>query len=297
MRLRTSRPSCDEQILGALNNGYELAREIAADHASKRVAGAVNIAADLSAYRQRLVDWVNSTIQTLTRIFPTALEANLFSQRFSVHAASYSDMDSDVGALVLERLPTYLDRLHLILDMQVKRYSDLPQNERLFVEDVDSFSKVRDVNPGVVAPLLKKGRIELSEDEVQMSLEAILEVPFHRKDWPGEINDLYTANMVLNGQRRATAFLLKGNGLRKNEMQIRDCGKNGDQLIRLFQSPAQLFIVQYVGPISDAVIQDVRGKTLLRRSQGIDSNYLILDGQDTARLLVAYGKLSVPTTD
>lgn len=50
------------------------------------------------------------------------------------------------------------------------------------------------------------------------------------------INDLYTANVVLNGVRRPTAFLLKGNGLKKREMNIGDCGKNGDQIVRLFES-------------------------------------------------------------
>jgi len=126
---------------------------------------------------------------------------------------------------------------------------------------------------------------------VQLSLESILDVPFHRRDWGGETNDLYTANLVLNGRRRSTAFLLKGCGLRAREMRISDCGKNGDQIVRLFQSPAELFVLQYVGPVSDAVIEDALGKTLQRRSQGFDANFLVIDGQDTARLLVAYDKL------
>jgi hypothetical protein len=45
---------------------------------------------------------------------------------------------------------------------------------------------------------------------VQTALEAILEVPLHKKDWGGEINDLYTANVIVGGRRRASAFLLKG---------------------------------------------------------------------------------------
>jgi hypothetical protein len=123
-----------------------------------------------------------------------------------------------------------------------------------------------------------------------------LDIPFHKKDWGGEVNDLYTANVVLNGVRRSTAFLLKGNGLKKAEMSIGDCGKNGDQIVRLFQSCAELFVVQYVGPIAESVITDVHGKTLARRTQGANANYLIIDGQDTARLLFAYNKLPARPT-
>jgi hypothetical protein len=61
-----------------------------------------------------------------------------------------------------------------------------------------------------------------------MALEQILNVSFHKKDWSGEGNDLYTANIVLNGERVETAFLLKGNELRRREMWVADCGKNGD---------------------------------------------------------------------
>jgi hypothetical protein len=127
---------------------------------------------------------------------------------------------------------------------------------------------------------------------VQMALEAILDVSFHKKDWGGEVNDFYTANLVLNGARRSTAFLLKGNGLKRAEMTIRDCGKNGDQIVRLFQSPAEIFVIQYVGPIAEAVVHDVHSKTVARRSEGANANYLVIDGQDTARLLYAYNKLT-----
>jgi hypothetical protein len=126
---------------------------------------------------------------------------------------------------------------------------------------------------------------------IQMALEQIMNVPFHKKDWSGEGNDLYTANMVLNGERVEMAFLLKGNGLRWREMRIADCGKNGDQLVRLFQSPARLFVVQFVGRISEALIFDLLGKVQALKSEGKDTHFLSMDGQDTAGVLYAYGKL------
>jgi hypothetical protein len=74
-------------------------------------------------------------------------------------------------------------------------------------------------------------------------------------------------------------------------MTIADCGKNGDQIVRLFTTPAVLFVVQYVGPIADMLVKDVEGKTANLRAAGKEAHYLIMDGQDTARVMHAYGKL------
>lgn len=274
-----------------MNRGYQLAPAIYRDHVQKRNAGAFDKGKDLPDYQRKLSDWVNETQRALADLFPTDLEANLFSQMFSASDFDYSNVDNAVGNLVYQRIPTYIERLHRILDSHIRRYSDLPLQQRLFVEDIDSFMKVRDVNPAMVSHYLQDGRIELTEDDVQMALESILDVPFHKKDWGGEINDLYTANVVLNGARRPTAFLLKGGGLKKAVMTIADCGKNGDQIVRLFQSPAELFVVQYVGLIAEAIVHDLESKTTGRRAEGANANYLVMDGQDTARLLYAYDKL------
>ena len=85
--------------------------------------------------------------------------------------------------------------------------------------------------------------------------------------------------------------MLKGPGIRKKEMTIADCGKNGDQLVRLFGAPADLFVVQFIGRISEMVIKDVESKVHALHKYGKKAQFLIVDGQDTARLLLAYGKL------
>jgi hypothetical protein len=73
-------------------------------------------------------------------------------------------------------------------------------------------------------------------------------------------------------------------------MEIKNCGANGDQILRLVNSPAKLYIVQYVGVVSEAVIADIDGKVRQARSQGKGTCYCIMDGQDTARVLRAYGE-------
>lgn len=163
---------------------------------------------------------------------------------------------------------------------------------RIHVDDIQNFSKVKNIDFESVSSFLgENGRLEISENIIKNALENILCEEYHKKDWGGEYNDLYTSNVLLKGTRRAAAFLLKGNGLGVRTMEIKHCGKNGDQLIRLFESPAELFIVQFVGNISEAVVKDIEGKVKQLRARGKEVYYCIINGTDTARLLFAYDYL------
>ena len=126
---------------------------------------------------------------------------------------------------------------------------------------------------------------------VKRSLEQILHVPYHRKDSPAELDDIYTANVDVKGRRIATAFMLKGPGIGTKEMDVKHCGTKGNQLVRLFDAPAELFVIQFTGRIAEMVVKDVEGKVAAKRDQGRRVHFLIMDGQDTARVLHAYGFL------
>ena len=162
---------------------------------------------------------------------------------------------------------------------------------RLFVDDIDSFALVRQVDSKDVLPLLSQGRLDVAEDEVQRCLEGALGVPLHKNDWGGEENDLYTTNLMVDGRRVPAAFALKGRGQRATTLQLAHCGKNGDQIVRLFQSPAELFILQFVGMVSESIVKDMEGKARVLVSQGRPARFCVIDGQDTARLLRAFERL------
>ena len=165
---------------------------------------------------------------------------------------------------------------------------------RIYIDDIDNFKEVCQFKPEKVMHLLdKNGQLNMKEDGIQIALENILGVNFHKKDWGGEENDLYTSNVTVSGNRIAAAFMLKGKGTKKHILQISDCGKNGDQLLRLFQSPAELFVVQFVGEISENIIKDIEGKTDTKRKEGKQAQYCIINGQDTARILFAYNKIKL----
>jgi hypothetical protein len=252
------------------------------------VAGTYDDSKDVDGVAQPVNKWATKVVQSLGQIFPTKLESYLFLDP----EIPFGGVSGDYNYQSTLRKCSYFVRgLNRIRLQSLPEYTDLPFDARLYVEDIDSFRKVRDVNPSTVSDVLKDGYLDQSEDSVQTALERILNVPFHKKDWGGELNDLYTANVLINGTRHETAFLLKGNGLRSLTMEIKHCGANGDQLLRLCNSPAKLFVVQFVGRISESVISDIDGKIRQARSKGSNVWYCIIDGQDTARVLRAYGEL------
>jgi len=269
-------------------------QDLELDYNERKQAGTFNADADNVRYEQQLFAWANDEVRpTLTAIFPTSLEWNGFRELTQLHM-SFTGLDPRY-AQTRYRLQGFVTELRNILDGAPNRYTDLPEAVRLYIEDIDSFAAARDVNPQFVAPLLSAdGYLDVPEDEVQIGFEQIINKVFHKKDWGGETNDLYSSQVRVNGRRVATAFLLKGNGLRKHTMELRDCGANGDQIVRLFTSPALLYIVQFVGNISESVIKDVEGKVNEQRAHGKPTHYCIMNGQDTARVLISYGKLAIP---
>lgn len=106
-------------------------------------------------------------------------------------------------------------------------------------------------------------------------------------DWGGEESDVLSANLVVAGRRNTGAFLLKGPA-RFHPMKPTDLGKNGDQLYRLFNIPAQIYVVQHCHAIGAAVRKQAEAFALAR-SFVVPCQIVFMDGLTTARLLRAHG--------
>lgn len=106
-------------------------------------------------------------------------------------------------------------------------------------------------------------------------------------DWGGEESDVLSANLVVGGRRHTGAFLLKGPA-RFHPMKPTDLGKNGDQLYRLFNIPAQIYVVQHCHTIGAAVRKQAEAFALAR-SFVAPCQIAFMDGLTTARLLRAHG--------
>lgn len=159
--------------------------------------------------------------------------------------------------------------------------------ERIYVDDIDSFSKVRKVESKAVESLVP---LNISENKIKRLLAEIIGEKFVPKDWAGEKSDLYSSFVLLEGNRIGTAFLLKGPSVRR--LTIDKCGKRGNQVLRLTKEPANLFVVQHIGEIDTDVIElldSLVSNLSWRRKERL--YYSTMDGVDTARILRGYGKL------
>ncbi|POA21651.1 methyltransferase [Pseudomonas sp. FW300-N1A1] len=110
---------------------------------------------------------------------------------------------------------------------------------------------------------------------------------FIPNDWGGEESDVLSANLMVEGRRHVGAFLLKGPA-RFHPMRPTDLGKNGDQLYRLFNIPAQIYVVQHCHLIGAAVRKQAEAFALAR-SFVAPCQVVFMDGLTTARLLRTHG--------
>ena len=154
--------------------------------------------------------------------------------------------------------------------------------KEITVDDIGSFAAVKKVKdaPDQV----------ISENAFKTGIQRIIGEKGKFQDWGGEPNDLFTTRVQLKGKRITTAFAFKGPGT-SGILTPAKLGKNGDQIQRLFLSPADIFIVQYHGQIGQAVYEQMQAfATLNSVREGKQIWYGVIDGGDTRRLLAAYPK-------
>jgi len=159
----------------------------------------------------------------------------------------------------------------------------LAKAKQITVDEIDTFAKIR----GVKAD---KETTPIYENKIKEGLQKILGEPGNFQDWGGEPNDLFSTNLQLklSGVRKNVAFGLKGRGT-QGILNPKKMGKRGDQIQRLFKSPADIFLVQYWGQIDESVLDQMKqfaiAKSVLEDRTII---YGIIDGRDTNRLIKGY---------
>jgi len=153
------------------------------------------------------------------------------------------------------------------------------------IDDVDQFSKAGKVKniPEMLTPE------RLPEASVKRGLLKLIKETKLPKDWGGESNDIFTAKLKISGVRHRAAFALKGPA-KKGPLVPAKMGKNGDQIQRLFSSPADLFFVQYEGEIAESVVALMEQLAKAKAILGGKILFGIIDRDDTYRLRIAYPK-------
>jgi hypothetical protein len=159
-----------------------------------------------------------------------------------------------------------------------------PKVKTVYVDDIKEFQKVKSVKS--IPPAMSPPR--LPEATVKKGIIKLLGQDLDPKDWGGEPNDIFTT-LTLGGKRKRAAFALKGPA-KKGPLVPGKMGKNGDQIQRLFASPAQVFFVQYEGEIKESVVDLMARLATAKALVEREVYYGVIDMTDTYRLRLAYPK-------
>jgi hypothetical protein len=166
--------------------------------------------------------------------------------------------------------------------VQLRVSPDRAKTKPITIDDIESFRLAWSVSVDTPIPP------SVSEKRFKAGIQRILGQLGQFKDWGGETSDLFSTKVRIDGNRRWTAFAFKGPAT-KGSLTPSKMGKNGDQIQRLFEAPAQVHIVQYHGTIDASVLKQM---TLLAVTKSLMTGQLIyygvIDGEDSHRLLIAY---------
>lgn len=150
------------------------------------------------------------------------------------------------------------------------------------VQALDNFSKIKKIKS-------MDYNLERNEDDIKELFKNIAGEKGKFTDWGGERNDLLTY-LTMNGKKILVAFAFKGKSKKKiKKLRSMDMGKNGDQVERLFSSPAEAFFVQFVGQIDESMLTRMEEQAILKSHYtGKKIYYGIIDGSDTSKIFSVY---------
>lgn len=198
------------------------------------------------------------------------------------YSAHYKKILSLVGnEKKIAQIPTKRNSTKTINIVKKISPSKMFKVKQITIDDIDNFLRVKKIkSPLVIKPIL--------ETPFKQGVQKIISEPGEFKDWGGEKNDLYSTRLKIKGKRLPVAFAFKGRGER-GKLVPGKMGKNGDQLQRLFESSAQVFIIQYWGIVDESIIELMYRLAIAKSSiENKEVFFGIIDGEDTQRLIQAY---------
>jgi hypothetical protein len=182
----------------------------------------------------------------------------------------------------LKKFPTKTNPQSQTTQIKIAIPKKVVNIKEITIDDIESFSKVKKVKTS--SPI----STPIAEKIIKGGFQKIIGEKGKFTDWGGETNDLFSSRIRLNGSRKSVAFGFKGKAT-KGILIPKKLGKNGDQIQRLFKTPAEIFLIQYQGQIDQSVIEQLRMFAIAKSAtEGVKIHYGVIDGQDTSRLLKAY---------
>jgi hypothetical protein len=207
----------------------------------------------------------------------TAYEKIDFFQSNKRRILSLAASPAKLARFPTKRNPVPIRALH------IRVFGQRAQTRHVTVDDIDSFRKLRGVRNAV-----SEIGDDYSEQDFKLGMQRIIGEGGRFKDWGGEVADLFTTKCRLDGRRRPVALALKGPGT-KGKLTPGKMGKNGDQVQRLFEAPAEAFLVQYCRQIEPSVLTQMKQLAIVKSLMtGTRIFYGVIDGNDSRRLVTAY---------
>ena len=151
------------------------------------------------------------------------------------------------------------------------------------IHDIDEFSEIKAIPDASMSEKTLSNIRNLDEkSEMERFLREILYDPNVTPHGPTEIADILTSHMHVRGDKRLAAFVLKGKSFQRVSSRYVT-----HQFAKLRQIPELgLMVFGAVGNIQDDAQRD-----FVQTAIDAGCDYLIIDAQDWARLLIAYEKI------
>jgi hypothetical protein len=148
------------------------------------------------------------------------------------------------------------------------------------IDDIDSFSRAKKQLPRKLQTI--------REDVIKKGFASIIGEGGVFKDWGGEKSDLYSNKFKIKRVRMAVAVAFKGKAT-TGKLVPAKMGKNGDQIDRLFDEPAEAFLVVYNGQIDPAIVSQMHAFAIAKKAlNGQKVFFGVVDGDDLAKIISAY---------
>jgi hypothetical protein len=165
--------------------------------------------------------------------------------------------------------------------------NSLWQNHReIHICQIDNFANIENYLEKRISDKDLQALKSISEKEIKTAFAEIINEPTIPKDWGGELSDLFSTMIRINNKNYSTAIAFKGPA-KFYPMKMNSLGKNGDQIVRLFNEPAELLVLQHCHKIEGPV------RSTMRAFAERISNprmFCLIDGFNTLKILRTYEK-------
>jgi len=151
------------------------------------------------------------------------------------------------------------------------------------IHEIEEFSEIKTIQKASISKLILSNIRNLDEKrELEPFLREILYDPNETPHGPTEMADILTTKVNVSGEKKLTAFVLKGKSFQRVSSR-----NITHQFARLRRIPSlDLIILIAVGNIQDDAQMD-----FIQTATDAGCDYLIIDTHDLARLFIAYEKI------